>query len=541
MKKRFCSLLLFCIVFTLSAAAQTEYYFYVQFSDKNNSPYSLSNPSAYLSARAIERRNTFGISCDSTDLPVNPSYINQMSIPGIKLHSRSKWMNGVTVLVGDSSLMQQVRALPFVKWVQYSGQLNISKAARKKTKATEFNYGTATTQINQLNGSHLHSNGFTGQNIHIGVLDAGFANVDVNSGFDSLRTQGRLLGTKDIIFPGNNVFAEDYHGAQVLSVMAANLQDQFVGTAPHASYWLIRTEYDPTEYLVETDFWVAGVEFADSVGVDVINSSLAYTVFDDPSMDFSYADMNGKVSRASRVATMAAQKGIVVCNSAGNDGSKSWRYIGSPADAEKIFTVGSVTQTGAPSYFSSFGPSADNRTKPDLCAMGSASSVLSAWGSITTNNGTSFSSPIMAGMLACLLQRYKSFDPQPNLDVFYNAVIQSCNLHDAPTTQMGYGIPDFLQAEMNLPLYNAVDKIDDDNDRLVDITVYPDQINIRKRIDNPSENYSASVYSSNGSIVSSTAFNNESTFIPTIHLVKGIYAITVTSGKKVQTQKIAIR
>ena len=543
MKKRFCSLLLFCIVFTLSAAAQTEYYFYVQFSDKNNSPYSLSNPSAYLSARAIERRNTFGISCDSTDLPVNPSYINQMSIPGIKLHSRSKWMNGVTVLVGDSSLMQQVRALPFVKWVQYSGQLNILKAARKKAKAkaTEFNYGATATQINQLNGSHLHARGFMGQNIHIGVLDAGFANVDVNSGFDSLRTQGRLLGTKDIIFPGNNVFAEDYHGAQVLSVMAANLQDQFVGTAPHASYWLIRTEYDPTEYLVETDFWVAGVEFADSVGVDVINSSLAYTVFDDPSMDFSYADMNGKVSRASRVATMAAQKGIVVCNSAGNDGSKSWRYIGSPADAEKIFTVGSVTQTGAPSYFSSFGPSADNRTKPDLCAMGSASSVLSAWGSITTNNGTSFSSPIMAGMLACLLQRYKSFDPQPNLDVFYNAVIQSCNLHDAPTTQMGYGIPDFLQAEMNLPLYNAVDKIDDDNDRLVDITVYPDQINIRKRIDTPSENYSASVYSSNGSIVSSTAFNNESTFIPTIHLVKGIYAITITSGKKVQTQKIAIR
>lgn len=543
MKKRFCSLLLFCIVFTLSVAAQTEYYFYVQFSDKNNSPYSLSNPSAYLSARAIERRNTFEISCDSTDLPVNPSYINQMSIPGIKLHSRSKWMNGVTVLVGDSSLMQQVRALPFVKWVQYSGQLNIPKAARKKakSKATEFNYGATATQINQLNGSHLHARGFMGQNIHIGVLDAGFANVDVNSGFDSLRTQGRLLGTKDIIFPGNNVFAEDYHGAQVLSVMAANLQDQFVGTAPHASYWLIRTEYDPTEYLVETDFWVAGVEFADSVGVDVINSSLAYTVFDDPSMDFSYADMNGKVSRASRVATMAAQKGIVVCNSAGNDGRKSWRYIGSPADAEKIFTVGSVTQTGAPSYFSSFGPSADNRTKPDLCAMGSASSVLSAWGSITTNNGTSFSSPIMAGMLACLLQRYKSFDPHPNLDVFYNAVIQSCNLHDAPTTQMGYGIPDFLQAEMNLPLYNAVDKIDDDNDRLVDITVYPDQINIRKRIDNPSENYSASVYSSNGSIVSSTAFNNESTFIPTIHLVKGIYAITVTSGKKVQTQKIAIR
>ncbi len=541
MKKRFCSLLLFCIVFTLSAAAQTEYYFYVQFSDKNNSPYSLSNPSAYLSARAIERRNTFGISCDSTDLPVNPSYINQMSLPGIKLHSRSKWMNGVTVLVGDSSLMQQVRALPFVKWVQYSGQLNIPKAARKKTKATEFNYGTATTQINQLNGSHLHSNGFTGQNIHIGVLDAGFDNVDVNSGFDSLRMQGRLLGTKDIIFSGNNVFAEDYHGAQVLSVMAANLQDQFLGTAPHASYWLIRTEYDPSEYLVETDFWVTGVEFADSVGVDVINSSLGYTVFDDSSMDFSYADMNGQVSRASRAATMAAKKGIVVCNSAGNDGNKSWKYIGSPADAEKIFTVGSVTQTGTPSNFSSYGPSADNRTKPDLCAMGSASSVLSVLGSTTTNNGTSFSSPIMAGMLACLLQRYKTYEPNPNLDIFYNAVIQSCHLYNTATFQMGYGIPDFVQAEMNLPLYNAVDKITDDNDRLVDITVYPDQINIRKRIDNPSENYSASVYSSNGSIVSSAAFNNESTFIPIIHLVKGIYAITITSGKKVQTQKIAIR
>lgn len=541
MKKSFCSLLLFSIVFTLTIAAQTKYYFYVQFTDKKNSPYTLSNPSEYLSARAIERRTTFNIACDSTDLPVNPSYVSQLSLPGINLHSRSKWMNGVTVLADDSSVMQQVRALPFVKWAQYSGQLNISKAARKKTKATEFNYGTAATQINQLNGSHLHSNGFTGQNIHIGVLDAGFANVDVNSGFDSLRMQGRLLGTKDIVFPGNNVFAEDYHGAQVLSVMAANLQDQFLGTAPQASYWLIRTEYDPTEYLVETDFWVTGVEFADSVGVDVINSSLGYTVFDDSSMDFSYADMNGQVSRASKAATMAAKKGIVVCNSAGNDGNKSWKYIGSPADAEKIFTVGSVTQTGTPSYFSSYGPSADNRTKPDLCAMGSAASVLSVWGSTTTNNGTSFSSPIMAGMLACLLQRYKSQDPNPSLDVFYNAVIQSCNLHDAPTAQMGYGIPDFVQAERNLPIYDAVDQITGGGYKLVDITVYPDEINIKKQTNNQSENYLTRIYNSSGSIINSTTSNNESTSIPTVHLAKGIYAITVTSGKKMQTQKIAIR
>ena len=315
--KHFVQLFIVSILFisTSVQSAVTSYYFYVQFANKNNSPYSLSNLSEFLSARAISRRTTFSVTCDSTDLPVNPSYIQQVENLGVHVHSKSKWMNGATVLLTDSSKMSLVRALPFVKRVQYTGKIDVDSPVsprRSKNETTTSEYGSATTQINQLNGKYLHNLGFRGKDIVIGVIDAGFTNVNVNSAFDSLRIQGRLLGTKDIINPNSNIYAEDTHGAMVLSTMTGNLAGQFLGTAPDASYWLIRTEYGPTEYLVETDFWCSGIEFADSVGVDVVNSSLGYSTFDDTKMNFSYADMNGKVSRASIAANLASKKGIIV-------------------------------------------------------------------------------------------------------------------------------------------------------------------------------------------------------------------------------------
>lgn len=543
MKKLLLALfLLFCGSAMLITAA-SNYYFYVQFTNKNNTPYSLSTPAAYLSARAIARRASFNISCDSTDLPVNPDYVNQIANLGIKIHMRSKWMNGITVLVKDSNIMNQVRTLSFVKKVQYTGRLSVASTVRQKSKfETEtIDYGTALTQVNQINGGYLHNLGYTGKGIYVGVLDAGFNSVNTNPGFDSLRLSGRLLGTKDIAESNGNVYTMDAHGANVLSIMTGKLTDAspYSGTAPHASFWLIRTEYVPTEYLVETDFWVSGIEFADSVGVDVVNSSLGYTTFDSVSMSFSYADMNGKVSRASRAATMAAEKGIIVCNSAGNDGNKTWYYIGSPADAEGIISVGSVTSTGSASTFSSFGPTSDNRIKPEICGMGSSTAYINTTGLCSTGNGTSYSSPVIAGMMACYLQYAKANFSNLTVSKILESVFKSGNQYSHPTAQLGYGIPNFQTAVNNLMTSNLFDNKVSEN-----FTVYynPEISSVEVALcEAPVDKCFIRVYSLTGNLVLSQQIADVQTSLPARNLSSGIYIVNVVGEKINESQKIIIR
>jgi serine protease AprX len=533
----FCLILLIGI--SIPATAQTNYYFYVQLKNKNNSTYSLSNPSAYLSQRSIARRATFNILVDSTDLPVNQTYVQQIENLGVHVHSASKWMNGVTVKLVDSTKMSQVRTLPFVKFVQYTGLLVGTPLAPPAKAKEAFTYGIAAGQINQLNGTGLHNEGFRGKGIHIGVIDAGFTNVDINPCFDSLRLQGRLLGTKDIINPKSNIYSEDTHGAMVLSAMTGNLSGQYLGTAPDASFWLIRTEYSPTEHKVETDFWCSGIEFADSVGVDIATSSLGYYTFDDSSMSFSYADMNGKVSRASRAATLASKKGIVVLVAAGNEGNVTWHYIGSPADADGIISVGAVTSTGTPSYFSSFGPSSDGRIKPEICATGTNSALVSTTGTTTTSNGTSFATPIMAGMMACLLQKYKASNQYLNISALLNSVYKTGSLYANPTAQMGYGIPDFQKAEQNLLLINSLKQTSSGNFNITYNSTL-NTIDIRL-INNLVPNASfIRIYSITGKLLVNQPINAISTTIPTEKLSKGIYAICVNANGITETKKILI-
>lgn len=531
------------LVISASVNAQTSYYFYVQFTDKNNSPYSLTIPSEFLSARSIARRTAFGISCDSTDLPVNPSYLSLIENLGIHVHSRSKWMNGATVILSDSSKMSLIRSLPFVKFVEYTGLLKgpalIPTAKTQKTKAS-FNYGTAASQINQLNGTFLHDQGFRGKGIVIGVIDAGFTNVDINPAFDSLRLQGRLLGTKDIINSKSNIYAEDSHGAMVLSTMTGNLPGQFLGTAPEASYWLIRTEYSPTEYKVETDFWASGIEFADSVGVDVVNSSLGYYTFDDSIMSFSYADMDGKVSRASRAATMASKKGMVVVVAAGNEGDKAWHYIGSPADADGIISVGAITSTGTSSTFTSYGPSYDGRVKPEVCARGTSAAVVYTNGTTGYSNGTSFASPIMAGMMACLLQRYKALDTNPTIMTLLQSVFKSGNLYANPTTLQGYGIPDFELAEHYLPVFDSLRQIEKSNLALAYNSVFKTLI-IRFTDGTNPVNAFIKIYSITGKLILNQRLTDSSTVVRTNKFAPGIYAVCMIENGKTETRKIIIR
>lgn len=537
-----CLCAIFLLIGLVSAQAQASYYFYVQFSNKNDSPYSLSNPSEFLSARALERRAAFGLTCDSTDLPVNPSYIREIRNLGIAVHNSSKWMNGATVLLADSSLMNRVRALPFVKFVEYTGKL-VGAAlvpCRKVIGPTDFNYGIAFTQINQLNGQVLHNEGYRGKGIQIGVIDAGFMNVNANPCFDSLRLQGRLLGTKDIINPTSNIYTEDSHGAMVLATMTGNLPGQFLGTAPDASFWLIRTEYELTEYKVETDFWTSGIEFADSVGVDVVNSSLGYSTFDDSTMDFTYADMNAKVSRASRAASLASQKGIVVVVSAGNEGNRNWHYISSPADADGIVAVGAVTSTGASSNFSSFGPSSDGRVKPEVCAMGSSSAIISTNGMSTFGSGTSFASPIMAGMMACLLQRYKVLNKNISVNTMIKSVFKSANSFHNPTAQAGYGIPDFAKAEQNLRIFDSLSKVENTN-FVITYDSSLKTINLRLMDDGNLQDASVRIYSMDGSLKVNLPINDSSIVVKTDRFVPGVYAICIFENGKAETNKMIIR
>ncbi len=437
------------------AHAQTRYYFHVSFKNKNNTTYSLTQPNAYLSARAIERRTAFQVAIDSTDLPVNQTYVSQVVALGTVVNNRSKWLNSITVHMTDSTIAQQIRTLPFVKKAEYTGLRASGAAVKQNAKLAAnnpINYGTANNQIEQMKGKFIHGLGYTGAGVVVAVLDAGFRNVNTNPGFDSLRLQGRLLGTKDFAVPTSNIYNEDAHGANVLSIMTGRFAgtSPYAGTAPHASFWLIRTEYADTEYMNEVDFWVSGIEFADSVGAEVVNSSLGYTTFDDPTMNYDYAtDLNGNVSRASIAAGMAANKGILVCTSAGNEGDplrSTWKYISAPADAHNIFTVGANDINRLPSVFTSYGPSADGRTKPEISALGSLTALINTSGIRAQGNGTSYSSPAFAGMLASFLQYYKTQNTTLSVSTMQDVIFQSASHYENPSNRLGYGIPNFETA-----------------------------------------------------------------------------------------------
>ncbi len=458
MRKNVFLLLGFLLSIQLSGQVGPDRY-WVKFTDKNNSPYSIDQPEEYLSARSLARRNKQGIGIDSLDLPVNPDYIQAVKDIGVQVIYSTKWLNSVVIYTTNSALLDEIEALPFVQGVskvsgknygdshkaffenEYFPGHHSSTNAGKQSQS--YNYGAAYDQIHLINGIPLHEQGYDGQGMMIGVLDAGFLNVDINTAFDSLWNNNQILGTRDFVNPGGNVFQAHYHGAMVLSTMGANLPGQMVGTAPKAQYWLIRTEDAESEYLIEEINWVAGAEFADSVGVDVINTSLGYSEFDNPSQNHTYADMDGNTTPISIGADIAASKGILCVNSAGNSGSSAWYYITAPADADSICTVGAVDNNGMIADFSSHGPTSDGQIKPDVCATGSGTTIIDPWeGNVSYGSGTSFSSPITAGMAACLWQSH----PNANNMEILQAMRESADKYDNPDNAYGYGIPDFEMA-----------------------------------------------------------------------------------------------
>lgn len=412
--------------------------------DKAATNYSLQRPQEFLSEQAIARRNRQQLAIDSTDLPVCRPYIDRIRQYGVHILVSGKWDNFVTVSCNDSTLIDQIALLPFVRSTErvwkHSG---IRKSVRRdslidRKQLTDSLYGKAITQIEMSRGNRLHEAGFRGQGMTIAVIDAGFHNVDRIAGFKN----SHLLGTRDFVNPTADIFAESSHGLSVLSCMAMNQPRVMIGTAPEASYWLLRSEDEDTENLVEQDYWAAAVEFADSVGVDVINTSLGYYTFDDASKNYTYRNLNGHFALMSRQASRVADKGMVLVCSAGNSGAGPWKKITPPGDADHVLTVGAIDKKGILAGFSSIGNTADNRIKPDVVAVGYQANVMGTDGNLRLANGTSFASPILCGMVACLWQA----SPRLTAKEIIQLVRQSGDRVDFPDNIYGYGIPDLWKA-----------------------------------------------------------------------------------------------
>jgi len=444
--------------------AQTGNRYWIEFTDKAGTPFRLDQPGAYLSARSIERRQKQGIAVDSTDLPVVASYLQAVRAAGAVVRHSSKWLNGASIETPDSQTLVRVQALPFVRSTRKNGRLLNSHEHPRPGKLVwnglleglprqsvdSGQYGAGWEQLALHNGQWLHKRGFRGEGMWIAVFDAGFVEVDRLSCFDSLRLGNRIADTWDFVDLGPNPYGFDAHGTYVMGCLAAWWPGRLVGTAPGATYLLYRTENNVggSENQIEEDNWVAAAERADSAGADVFNTSLAYSTFDDPTMDHSYGDMDGNTARITRGADFAASKGILVVVSAGNYGNSAWKYIAAPADGDSVLAVGAVARNGSRVGFSSQGPTADGRLKPNVMAVGSGAASCDLTGQdVAYVSGTSFSGPIMAGMAACLWQ---SRPAARSMQVF-KALEMSGDHAALPDTFYGNGIPDVSKAWKLLP------------------------------------------------------------------------------------------
>ena len=462
-KLRYLVLIMVCLA-TLSVAGKSKYpggkrfiyRYYLQ--DKQGTSFSLEHPTRWLSRQSVERRRRQGLALDSTDLPVSNVYLKQMRQKGVELVGTSRWNNTVLLCAKDTAALESIAKLPFVTKSQcvWTSPDSIDDPWRMKIH-DNFNrwdtihndpYGAARPQIEMLKGECLHEAGFMGKGMTIAILDGGFHNADRLPWLQNVHVEG----IRDVVYLSpayresnlstTRPYLETDHGTKVLSAMAANLPQILTGTAPEARYWLIRCEDTSTEQPVEEDYWAMAAELADSAGVDIINSSLGYTEYDEGCKNHVLNDLNGSTALISRTASMLADKGIVLCNSAGNSGMGTWKKIGFPADADNILTVGAVSESRKIAAFSSVGPSQDGRVKPDIVAMGAPAALLSGRGTLVRDMGTSFSTPIVCGLVACLWQAY----PNKTALEIIEMVRRSADNYPTPNNIYGYGVPDFCRA-----------------------------------------------------------------------------------------------
>lgn len=477
---------LFVFFISLQLFSQEDAWVYLK--DKPNSATFLATPLNMLSQRSLDRRTRQNIALDIKDVPVEATYYNQIkSTSEITVLAKSKWLNAIHVQGTKAKVNSLKNMFTFIQSIEFADnslnasgkKLPKSNAITKRNKfaeaTTDFNYGNATSQITINKGEYLHQQGYSGSGMHIAVIDGGFPNVDTMDAFQRIRDNNQILGGYDFVKRNSNFYVQEFsgvnlintHGTKVLSTIAGYIDGQFVGSAPDASFYLFITEDTVNEVPLEESLWVEAAERSDSLGVDVINTSLGYSVFfDETKYNYSYSDMNGVTTFISRGAKEAVLKGMIVVTSAGNEGNDPYKYMNAPADVETVFTIGAVNSSKLIAGFSSYGPTANGKIKPDALAHGWNTYVIDPiTNAMRTGSGTSYASPIMAGLVACFWQAF------PNLTntQIMQRIRETADRFNNPHEQYGYGLPNFETAYGNV--LNLAEQ-----DFIKGISVYPNPI-----------------------------------------------------------------
>ena len=413
--------------------------FFLQFVNKAGSDIVCLSPVAQQ--MRVER----GITIDSLDYAVSPIYLDSIETLGANILHTSRWFNGATVEANEQTI-QAIKQCTFVDTIyltrtdEESSVIPPLSLRKREAKGEGLEAkGEGLEQLAQLNLLPLHQTGYKGQGIRIGIADGGFYNAD---SLESL-PHDQWLGYTDLTDSQHDFFGpEGNHGTLCLSAIMGQ-QENYQGVATQAEYFLFRTEEHNTESPKEIDNWVAAIEMADSLGLHIVSTSLGYTTFDQEHFNFAYADMDGRTSRGAQASLIAARKGMLLVTAIGNEGNKTWHYLSTPADADSILSVGAVNKDGAIAMFSSYGPSADGRVKPEVCAMGEGTSLISpANNAVISSNGTSFACPLIAGMAASL---WSALPQATNMEI-REMIIRSCDRYSQPHEQYGYGIPNAWEA-----------------------------------------------------------------------------------------------
>ena len=527
---------LLLLLISINSLAQEDAWVYL--TDKVNVQDALNNPITILTQKAIDRKLQHNIPIDESDVPVNEAYITQLKQQtGITVLAKSKWFNAVHVR-GTETDINALSSLSFVDSIDFADKsLNsMSRSASQQDKfeieetLVTFNYGSTQNQVEMISADDLHLDDFTGEGITIAVMDSGFPNVNTMGAFQRLRDNNDLLDGYDFVDRTSNVYAftGSSHGTRVLSDMAAFIQDQFVGTAPDASYYLFRTEDVASENPVEESYWVEAAERADSLGVDMINTSLGYRVYDNPSYDYTPADMDGQTAFITRGASRAVQKGILVVTSAGNAGAIDWQTVGAPADSPDVLSVGAVDENGNYASFSSIGSAAQPTQKPDVVARGQSAFVVSELNTVTQNNGTSFSSPILCGGIASLWQALPDASPTQMMQF----VRESASQFNAPDNFLGHGIP-------NLALARSIGLSVLEN-QITEFGVFPNPASDQIEIVLPGgiDTTQITIYNQLGQRVLKASLTRNNTQVNLSNMASGIYLLRVESQVRSKTFKL---
>lgn len=411
----------------------------------------LLHPERFLTSQALERRKLQGIPVNLTDAPIPAEKLKALE-QFVKVRGYSRWLNAALIEVSSPD---RIPSSPFIRCIEPLSHAPHSSRALATVASTRSANPSQKTlspvnihQLHQLNLHTLHELGYTGKNIRIAILDAGFPYMDEIPAFRAVFHSGRFLGGYDFVAGDSSIFGDNSHGTQVASVIIAHDPDTigYVGGAPDVAVLLARTENALSESRIEEWNWARAAEWADSMGAYIIQSSLGYSTFDDPAENYTYADMNGRTAITTQAARIATQKGLLVITSAGNEGNSPWRYITAPADADSIIAVGAINSSGQIAPFSSRGPTADHRIKPDLVALGWGTYIVGLSGTVQQASGTSFAAPLITSLAACIWQS------APELPGWYvrEALLQSGDRARNPDTLYGYGIPDGEKALLYL-------------------------------------------------------------------------------------------